>query len=186
MSNTQTLTLGRSIADGRPLPIAVDPSGIFLTKNYFKRYFLSAYSNQTQTNPVANTENIMTFNNTAEGYGISVNTATFSQTIFQYAGTYSITFSAQLDKTDSGTDTLDIWLKKNGTNVADSNTRYTLLGNNAKQVAIVNYILSVNAGDYFQFAWSSPDVDVRLYYEGTSTTPTRPAIPSVILTILQI
>ena len=186
MSNTQTLTLGRSIADGRPLPIALDPSGIFLTKNYFKRYFLSAYSNQTQTNPVANTENIMTFNNTVEGYGISVNTATFSQTIFQYAGTYSITFSAQLDKTDSGSDTLDIWLKKNGTNVADSNTRYTLLGNNAKQVAIVNYILSVNAGDYFQFAWSSPDVDVRLYYEGTSTTPTRPAIPSVIVTILQI
>ena len=184
MSNTQTLTLGRSIADGRPLPIAVDPSGIFLTKNYFKRYFLSAYSNQTQTNPVANTENIMTYNTTAEGYGISIQSS--SQITFQYAGTYSITFSAQLDKTDSGSDTVDIWVKKNGTNVIDSNTRYTLAGNNAKSVAILNYIVTVNAGDYYQIAWSSPDADVRLYYEGTSTTPTRPAIPSVILTILQI
>jgi len=184
MSNTQTLTLGRSIADGRPLPIAVDPSGIFLTKNYFKRYFLSAYSTQTQTNPVANTENIMTYNTTAEGYGISVQSS--SQITFQYAGTYSITFSTQLDKTDSGSDTVDIWVKKNGTNVADSNTRYTLLGNNAKQVAILNYIVTVNAGDYYQIAWSSPDTDVRLFTEASSTTPTRPAIPSVILTILQI
>lgn len=186
MSNTQTLTLGRSIADGRPLPIAVDPSGIFLTKNYFKRYFLSAYSTQIQTNPVANTENLMTFNTTAEGYGISINTPTFSQIIFQYAGTYSITFSAQVEKTDSGQDNLDIWLKKNGTNVADSNTRYNLKGTGAKEVVILNYIVSVNAGEYCQIAFSSPDTDVRLYYEGTQTSPTRPAIPSVILTILQI
>ncbi len=184
MATTQTLTLGRSIADGRPLPIAVDPSGIFLTKNYFKRHFLSAYSTQIQTNPVANTENLMTYNTTAEGYGISV--VSSSRITFQYAGTYSVTFSAQLDKTDSGSDTFDVWLKKNGTNVADSNTRYTLDGNNAKAVATLNYIMTVNAGDYIQFGWSSPDIDVRLYYEGTQTTPTRPAIPSVILTVLQI
>lgn len=184
--NVQNLILGRSIADGRPLPIAVDPSGIFLTKNYFKRYFLSAYSTQTQTNPVGNTENLMSYNTTAEGYGISINSLSQSQIVFQYAGTYSITFSAQIDKTDAGTDTFDVWLKTNGTNVANSNTRYTLDGNNAKTVAILNYIVSVNANDYVQFAWSSPDTAVRLYYEGAQTIPTRPAIPSVILTILQI
>jgi hypothetical protein len=184
MASTQTLTLGRSIADGRPLPIAVDPSGIFLTKNYFKRYFLSAYSTQIQTNPVANTENLMTYNTTAEGYGISI--VSSSRITFQYAGTYSITFSSQVEKTDSGQDNLDIWLKKNGTNVADSNTRYNLKGSAAKEVAILNYIVTVNAGDYCQIAFSSPDTDVRLYYEGTQTSPIRPAIPSVILTILQI
>jgi hypothetical protein len=184
MSNTQTLLLGRSYADGRPLPIALDTSGVFLTKNYFKRYFLSGYSTQTQTNPTANTENVMTFNTTAEAYGISIQSS--SQIRFQYSGTYSITFSAQLDKTDSGSDTLDVWLKTNGTNVSNSNTRYTLDGNNAKSVAILNYIVTVNAGDYCEIAWSSPDTEVRLYYEGVQVSPTRPAIPSVILTILQI
>ncbi len=182
--NVQNLILGRSIADARPLPIALDSSGVIMTKNYFKRYFLSAYSSQTQTNPVGNTERLMTYNTTAEGYGISVQSS--SQITFQYAGTYSITFSAQLDKTDAGSDTLDVWLKKNGSNVSDSNTRYTLDGNNAKQVAILNYIVTVNAGEYCEIAWSSPDTDVRLYTESSSTTPTRPAIPSVILTILQI
>jgi hypothetical protein len=184
MSNVQNLLLGRSIADGRPLPLAVDSSGIFLVKNYFKRYFLSAYSLQIQTNPVANTENIMTYNTTAEGYGISIQSS--SQITFQYSGTYSVTFSAQLEKTDAGKDTADIWLKTNGTNVADSNTRYSLDGNADKHVAILNYIVTVNAGDYCQIAWSSPDTHVRLYYETAQTTPTRPAIPSVILTILQI
>jgi hypothetical protein len=41
----------------------------------------------------------------------------------------------------------------------------------------------MTASSYFNIMWSSADTHVGLYSEGTQSNPTRPAIPSVILTV---
>ena len=62
----------------------------------------------------------------------------------------------------------------------------TMPKNDAKLVASWNFIYDFNANDYLQIMWWSNDVDMRLYSEGTQTNPTRPAIPSVILTVWEL
>jgi hypothetical protein len=74
-------------------------------------------------------------------------------------------------------------LQKNGSNVANSNTQTTLTGNNGKHVAAWNFFVNAAAADYYELCWSSPDAAVFLNYVAAASSPTRPAIPSVILTV---
>jgi hypothetical protein len=159
--------------------------GIPGTPGSMSAYWGSFYSEQTQlnTNP-GNTVIAMTFNGTPAGNGVTI--VDSSKMGVTNAGVYNLQFSAQLDKTDSGTDGIDIWLAKNGNNVAWSNTRLWLIGNEAKQVAAWNFFITLAAGDYVQIYWSSADKDARIYAEPASTGPIRPAIPSVIATLTQV
>lgn len=146
----------------------------------FNNSYGSFYDTTIQTNPTASTPNKMTFDSTAVSKRINVSNG---DVYVHYDGLYNIQFSAQLDKTDSGSDDVDIWLRYNGVDVPWSNTRVTLVGNNAKSVAAWNFYQPMTASSYFNIMWSSADTDVRLYSQGTQSNPTRPAIPSVILTV---
>jgi hypothetical protein len=143
----------------------------------------SFYDTTIQTNPVANVARSMSFDNTdiTNGVSISGSTSPFNTYIkTENPGVYNIQFSAQLDKTDSGTDEIVIWLRKNGIDLTDSATTITLSGNNDKQVAAWNWFATSAAGDYYQIIWSSADTDLRLLAEPADG---HPGIPSVILTV---
>lgn len=145
----------------------------------------SFWSTATQTNPVANTARAMTLNTTdPDSNGVSLVDGS-KMTVLE-AGVYNIQFSAQLEKTDGGDDVADIWLRKNGNNVSYTNTRVQVQGNGGKVAAAWNFVLALNAGDYVQIYWSSPDANMQILAEGAQTTPTRPQIPSVIATVTQI
>ena len=117
---------------------------------------------------------------------IGINILNDNEIQIRYEGTYNIQFSAQIEKTDSGVDEIDIWLRKNGTNVIWSNTKLHLDKNNASYVAAWNWLVDASDNDIYQIAWSSADLDMRLLSESAAVNPTRPAIPSVILTVSQI
>ena len=143
----------------------------------------SFYDTTIQTNPVANTPNSMSFNNTAITNGVSISGSispfnTYIKTV--NAGTYNIQFSAQVDKTDSGSDDIDIWIRKNGIDLVDTGTKLTLPSNNSKVVAAWNWFVQSAANDYYQLIWSSADTNMRLFAEPSSSL--HPGIPSVIAT----
>ena len=115
------------------------------------------------------------------GVSISGSTNPFNTYIkVANAGVYDIQFSAQVDKTDSGTDEIWIWIRKNGTNISDSATSVQLVGNGAHYVAAWNFFVNAAANDYFQLMWYSPDANVRLHAE--SAFGVVPGIPSLIVT----
>lgn len=145
------------------------------------RYYGSFYSTQDQNSAGANQVNKFTYNTTDIANGVSV--VSNSRITIASPGIYSIQFSAQFDKTDSGDDTVDIWLCKNGNNVPNSNTEITLSGNQGKSVAAWNFFVNAAANDYYELCWSSPDAAVFANYVAAQSTPTRPATPSVILTV---
>jgi len=60
------------------------------------------------------------------------------------------------------------------------------IGNNAKQVAAWNFVITLAAGDFVQIYWAAADTKSRIYAEGVQTSPTRPGIPSVITTVTQV
>jgi hypothetical protein len=143
----------------------------------------SFYDTTNQLNPVANTPNSMSFNETAITNGVSISGSlspfnTYIKT--QNAGVYNIQFSAQLDKTDSGTDSVDIWIRKNGIDLLDTATTVTLTGNNDKSVAAWNWFVQSATNDYYQLIWASADTGMRLLAEASSSV--HPGVPSVILT----
>ncbi len=110
----------------------------------------------------------------------------YSKITVANAGVYNIQFSAQLEKTDSGTDTIEIWINKNNEIIPNTNTHVTLVGNTAKQVAAWNFLINLNANDYVELKWYSTDTAIKIHYHDVFTNPSRPTIPSIILTAYKI
>lgn len=146
-------------------------------------YYGSFYDTSIQTNAGATAANAMRFNTTAEAHGVSI--VNNSNVTVSHTGVYNIQFSAQLENLTSGTHDINIWLAKNGINESNTDTKITLSGNNAKSVAAWNFVLTLNANDYVILYWASTETQVQLTAIGTDVNPTRPAIPSVILTVTQ-
>lgn len=170
-------TLNVTVADGTGPVGPQGPSGA-------PGYHGAFYSTATQTNPSASSTNVMTFDQTSSSSGVTV--VSNSQMTVAYAGYYNVAFSAQLDKTDSGSDDVEIFLLHNGNQVAWSNTKLTLPSNNSKMVAAWNWVIQLAAADHVQIGWYSADLDMRLLAQTAATSPARPAIPSVIATVNQI
>lgn len=139
------------------------------------------YSNVDQTNPIANTAMAMTFNNTTTANGVSV--VSNSRLTIAKPGVYNIQFSAQVNKTGGGTSIADIWLNKDGNPVDWTNTSIYVTSGNPK-VAAWNFVENVTvANTYFEIMWSSADTAVLLDAAAANTSPTRPGIPSVIVSV---
>lgn len=147
-------------------------------------YYGSFYDTTTQTNAGATSANPVKFNTTDLSLGVSVES--LSTIRIANAGIYNIQFSFQFDKTDSGDDEVEVWLAVNGSNVANSGGILSLHGNNGKDIAAWNYLYPFNANDTFQILWHSADTDMRILYRAAAASPTRPAVPSAILTVYSI
>ena len=140
----------------------------------------SFYDTTDQTAAVINTAYGMTFNSTDLSAGVTIGTPT-SRVYVDTHNVYNIQFSAQFVNTAGGTHNVWVWLRKNGTDVANSATTLRLQGNNAEEVAAWNFLLDMNAGDYFELMWEVSDLAVSLLADPASAV--HPAIPSIILTV---
>lgn len=102
-------------------------------------------------------------------------------------GVYNIQFSAQFSNSSATPDDVNVWFRKNGVNITDSNSLYTIPGKhggtNGHMIAIVNFFQSMAAGDYFEIVWQSSGSSIFIEYSAAATSPTRPAVPSVITTV---
>ena len=141
-----------------------------------------AFSDSTiQTNTGGASGNPVDLNTTASANGFSIVSGT--QITATTAGVYNIQISLQFEKTDFGTDSMEIWFKKNGTNIANSNTNIQLVGNDALQLFALNLVEPLTAGQYLEVWWYSADANARLTAVAAGT---RPAIPSAIVTIVPV
>ena len=151
-------------------------------------YWGSFWSTQDQVAPGTTFSNAITLNNTdPSSSGVSI--VSNSRITFANIGVYNIQFSAQADRVSgSGTDTIDIWFRKNGVDIPDSNGIITVSGGAlaAKTIASWNYMLKLDANDYVELMWRTSDTRLELIADAAGTNPTRPAIPSVILTAQQV
>ena len=139
--------------------------------------------NTTQTAASANVAYTITFNTTDSANGVYIGTPT-SRVVVENAGIYNFQFSAQLDKTSGASASIWIWPRVNGTNIPDSASKVAIQGTTAESVPSWNFVLPMNAGDYFELVWLTDDNKVVLKHEaGFGVAPNDvPEIPSVILT----
>jgi hypothetical protein len=135
--------------------------------------------------------------NTTTAYAITFDTTDFNNGVtlsnssrlnVSQAGIYNIQFSVQFKNTTNDTQDVDVWFKKNGTNIDKSNSRFGLgprksSGDPTHMVSAMNFFVSMETSDYVELMWRPSDVGVSIEHYAASSTPTRPAIPSVIATV---
>jgi hypothetical protein len=140
----------------------------------------SFYLTTQQTIPAINTAYAIPFNNTAISNQVAIGTTT-SHIVVSVDGYYNFQFSAQLAKTAGSTMAAWVWPRVNGVDIPDSNTKLQLTGSSSSEmVAAWNFVLPMNAGDYFELYWAADHVGVILKAEAANSF--SPAIPPVILT----
>ena len=135
--------------------------------------------------------------NTTTAYSVTFNTTDYSNGVYlsnssrinvRNYGIYNLQFSIQFKNTTNDSQDVDIWFSKNGTNIDNSNSRFSLparksSGDPSHLIAAMNFFVELQAGDYVELKWRVSDTGVSMEQYGTSTSPTRPTIPSAIFTV---
>jgi hypothetical protein len=157
-----------------------------LYMNGNKQFNYGQFSDLTIQSASADTAYPMKLNTTDVSNGVSVVSGSFIKVA--NTGTYNLQFSTQLEQTSNNAAEVSIWLRKDGTDIPNSNTEVTIekISGGGKMVAAWNYMVQLTENQYVQLIWSSTRSDTQLHYHATQSTPTRPATPSVIVTMIQI
>lgn len=104
-----------------------------------------------------------------------------------YSGLYNVQFSLQFNNTNVAIQDVDVWFRKNGSDVAGSNSKFSVPnshgGTDGHLIAALNFNIELAKNDYVSLAWATTSTDVTIEHLAAQTTPTRPATPSAILTI---
>lgn len=145
-------------------------------------------STQDQASAGITSENIVTYNTPVIEQGIEVRSG--SEIWFDAPGQYLVTFSLQFTNRGNAAQEIEVWAKQDGVNFPLSNTRFDIAARKsvsvwAHAVATVTGIFTVTdpSATYLRLAWWSDGAGVFLEHYPEGTSPTRPAIPSVIVTV---
>lgn len=132
----------------------------------------------------ANTTTVLTYTTTE---GASQTYINGGKIYVQASGVYRILFTIQVDTPSGGSRTVRIWFRKNGVNIDNSNSTFTI-ANNAQNIAACEIIVSLLAGDYVEVVFQSSDANMRAEYTaaGGVAPNNYPAIPSIITNIQKI
>ncbi|CAB4154418.1 hypothetical protein UFOVP652_2 [uncultured Caudovirales phage] len=145
-------------------------------------------SNVDQTSAGITSENILTYSTVALSNGIRV--VDNSKIYVPCSGQYLVTFTLQVTNRSNTAAEFEIWAKDTGVNYPLSNTRFDIPGR--KSATVWSHVVPAITGiftvtdpsvNYLQIAWWSDNVDVYLEHYAAGVSPTRPEIPSAILTI---
>lgn len=136
----------------------------------------------------------------SDAYALKCDTTDFSSGIylsntdrinFRNSGIYAIQYSIQVKNTTNDGQDIDIWFRKNGTDIASSNTKFHIparksSGDPSYAVPVSTFYFNLSANDYIQVMWRVSNVGVTVEYlaavSSGALTPAIPATPSVILT----
>lgn len=144
-------------------------------------------SDQDQLNASITGENLLTF---APAFSNGITVESGSRIRVPCAGQYLVTFTLQVTNRGTTTSEFEVWAKDTGVNYPLSNTRFDIPGRKSAliwshAVPAITGIFTVNdpANEYLEIAWWADSLGVYLEHYAAGVNPTRPAVPSVILTI---
>lgn len=101
-------------------------------------------------------------------------------------GDYLVNISGLVHTNTNATVVMDIWVEVNGTAVPNSNSIVTVTDTGINVVLTVPLILDLNIGDYVSIKYRGSSTDLELLATAAQVTPTRPACPSMIVTVNKI
>jgi len=106
-------------------------------------------------------------------------------------GIYNVTYSLQFKNTTNDVQDIDVWIRKNGVDIPDTNSRFSIparksTGNPSHLIATTPVMIQLAANDYTQVMWRVSNTGVNMEHFPAvvavpGTTPAIPATPSAIV-----
>ena len=186
----------QDIRNDRIISTDVSATNVYANDFYGRGEHITVPYNQlqssvSQTAPSTATANVLTMNTNDYPDGITL--VSGSRITVAHAGIYEVVFSIQLQSTSTSTEQVDIWFRKNGTDIAASNSQFSLSARKtalipSSLIATTPFILPLAAGDYIEIMWRVTDVAVTIQALPAVTaspgvTPAIPATPSAIVVV---
>ena len=187
---TGTIDNGTPPGAGTVLTVSAVTSGTILTGMKIAGTGVTAGTQITaQVSGTTGGVGVYTVDTSQEVGSITITGTRASKIQFDFSGQYLVTLRFQISNQDNTTGEFEIWAKNSGVNYPLSNTRTDLLARKSATiwshvVPTITGIFTVNdpTTEYLEMAWWSDLTGAFLEYYPANTSPTRPAIPSVILT----
>lgn len=145
-------------------------------------------SDQDQASAGTTVANTITYNQPVITQAVEVRNG--GEIWFNSAGQYLVTFTLQVSNRDNAEHLFEVWASYGATNYPLSNTRFDVPARKTSSqwghiVPAITGIFTVTDpdADYLSIKWWSDSTLVFLEHYAEGTSPARPAIPSVILTV---
>jgi len=197
-NNTGTITLATGNATSTTLfdeRISVDTKIILIPFSDAAEADSAPYAQFSDYNDQAATtigsENILGLDTTDLSNGVYLSNG--NRINFRNAGKYAIQFSIQVVNSTNDVQSLDIWFKKNGTNIDKSNSKFGIKprkssGSDSQLIAATMVFFDVAANDYIQLAWRPTNTGVSFEHFAAVTaspgvTPDIPETPTCFITV---
>jgi hypothetical protein len=148
-----------------------------------------AWSDSTDQTGSVSAGTVITMNTIDVSDGITL--VSNSQMTVPSAGKYNLQFSFQFKNTNNAQEDATVWLRVNGSDLANSGTQYTIPARKSASifgygVASLTFLLDLAANDYVEMVWLPTNTTVTLEHLPASVTPAYPAIPSVVVSMMQV
>lgn len=190
-SNAGQLVNVKPTAPNNVMPVAIvlkkstTQGEIFVRPVIEQRLRYGSFSdNQNHTANTANTGYPIPLNTTEFSDGVSIDISDNTKIVVSQSGLYNFEFSTQFISSNSSSKEIYIWARKDGQDIPNSTSRLTISGNNSYIVPSWNYMISMNAGSFFQLMWAVTDTSVSIV--APTATAFAPASPSTIMTVSQV
>ena len=169
--------------------------GVFYGDGYgLKLPHIAASDSTDQIATGDNTPTVVKWNTLDSGYEWTLNSP--GSATADFPGVYKITYSLQFINTSNAIHYVDVWLKVNTNDLANSTTKFFVPARKSSSPGEEGYIcaysevtFSVDAGDEIELYWATdlagnpttPTDGVYMFHDAASASPyNRPAIPSAI------
>jgi len=143
---------------------------------------LACYSSTAdQVIAVSGTPQALTYTTTQFNQGTTL--LANSRVYANAQGNYALSYSVELQHTGAGaTQTATIFLKKNGTTIANTGRQWSIASGSTQIAASAEFVVALNSGDYVEVFFSG---DTSLSANATAAAGALPAVPSVVFNIKQ-
>jgi hypothetical protein len=101
-------------------------------------------------------------------------------------GVYEFCYSCIADITGLPAGNIEFWGRIDGVDVPDSNTKVSVVTAAIEQIVAMCWVGPLNAGSTFAAMTYGTDTDLQWLYTAAQTTPARPAVPSIVMTVKKV
>lgn len=156
---------------------------IFVRPTIQQMQYYGQFSKTTNTSPAAiNTAYPIVMSGLDIGNGVVLGTPA-SRIVVPASGLYTISANFQLISGSATDKDVWFWVRKNGTDVANSARLVTVSVNNAYTTVSLREEVSLAANEYIELCWAADSTNVTL--DAVASTAFAPAAPSVVVNVVQ-
>ena len=183
------LTKTKPTAPNNVIPIAAcvvssaTAGVIFVRPTIQQMQYYGQFSRTTDTSPAAiNTAYPIVMSGLDIGNGVVLGTPA-SRIVVPQSGLYTVSANLQLTSGSATDKNVWFWVRKNGTDVANSARLVTVSVNNAYTVVSLREEVSLGANEYIELCWAADSTNVTL--DAVAATAFAPAAPAVVVNVTQ-